>query len=209
MNKTTSLSLLLGLFLFLNLAGTPAFGDEPPLTGITIDEELAQLLKQVVPYNPPEKDALPVEQRFLFNLNKLINEDLKEQNEKYKLATAKLALRMALAMNKTVDSIEVRPNHTDFSTNSYWALGCYSEDRTQWGGCYDLTVKLFSWGNGRIINKIDVVATSSFCDGPFGSCCGGHGGYPPGIDDAWFRHFVDLGREADFPERFRVKVQER
>ena len=40
--------LFLGLFLYL--ADTLLFADEPPITGITIDDELTQLLSQIVPY---------------------------------------------------------------------------------------------------------------------------------------------------------------
>ncbi|MCL2744047.1 MAG: hypothetical protein FWE67_09355, partial [Planctomycetaceae bacterium] len=167
------------------LAGTPA------LTGIPIDKELAQLLSQIVPYNPPEKNALPEEKRFLFNLNKLLNEDLKEQYNKYKLAAAKLSLRTALALSdKIVDSIEVRWDP--------WGRG---HEKDVWGlGIPNMrgTCHFFTVSNGRIA-KIGLYVETGTCGGMFSDCCGSSGEYPHGINDTWFQHFVDLGRQEDFP----------
>ena len=206
MNKTYHRLILVGLFLYL--AGTPALANEPPLTGITIDEELAQLLAQVVPYT----GDLLKEKRFLFNLNKLINEDLKEQDEKYKPAAVKLAMRMALAINKTVDSIEVRRSTSATSYGMWqphsgtmtWDLGGVLEDKWEhWSG--EVTIVLFALKDGKFV-KINLCGIASSCSGMFTDCCG-QAAYPSGIDDAWFRHFVDLGREADFPARFRIQPQ--
>ena len=226
MNQKYHRLILLGLFLLLGIflhlactrdsAGTPAFADASPLTGIPIDEELMQLLKQVVPYDPPANNALPMEKRFLFNLNKLINEDLAEQSEKYKLAAAKLALRQALAINKTVDTIEVRrysalvkepyggysgPHGIDVKGKFWWVLGGVIEDRSQWDNTNNdygyTTNELFYLTSGRIAN-VKIYALVDTCGGVFSSCCGGTA-YPPGMDDAWFQNFVDIGRKEDFP----------
>ena len=184
---------VLFLGLFLHLAGTSAFAEEPPITGITIDEELSQLLAQIVPYIPPEKYALPVESRFLFNLNKLINEDLATQDEKYKLAACKLALRQALAINKTVDSIEVRRYDDgrrydygrkyglDVKENFFWMLGGVCDETSRnFVGYYDATIPLFLLNGGKITN-VDTYSDGGYCDGAFGSCCGGGGYYCPGV----------------------------
>jgi hypothetical protein len=190
--KNYRLILCLGLLLHLAgtpVTGTPVFSADPPLTGITIDEELTQLLKQIVPYS----GNLPVEKRFMYNLNKLLNEDLKEQNEKYKLAAAKLALRMALAINKTVDSIEVR---WDWGDRRIFSLGGVIEDSTQWDESGDLTNYLFSLKEGKIA-KVRLDVSVGACGGQFCDCCD-RGAYPPGVDDAWRQHLVDLGRLEGF-----------
>jgi len=190
------------------LAGTPRFTEPPLITGITIDEELAQLLEQVVPYDGP----LPENQRFLYNLNKLINEDLKEQDEKYKLAAAKLALRMALAINKTVDSIEVRRSLVrsrdswlkygvcvDVDGNFFsWGLGCENRDGLQFLNNATVYELFMIEEEKRHIVKVGVSVFENSCAGIFDSCCGGLE-YPRDIDDAWYQHFIDLGREVDFP----------
>ncbi|MCL2709326.1 MAG: hypothetical protein FWE95_00465 [Planctomycetaceae bacterium] len=222
MNKKYHCFVLLGIFLIL--AGTPALAtDALPLTGITIDDELKQLLAQVVPYNPQEKGTLPEEKRFMFNLNKLINEGLKEQDEKYKLAATKLALRMALAINRTVDSIEVRsiplPKvpaqfHSDLAAGTVdkrgievWTLGAYSmsseaaarwgtPDQYEWGG----SCLLFTLREGKII-RVDTSFDFGSCGGGFSWCCGIR--IPTVMDDKWEKHFDDIGRNVDFFPRQR------
>ena len=204
------------LGLFLHFADTPVFADDPPITGITIDEELSQLLKQIVPYKPQEQNALPKEKRFLFNLNKLINEDLAARDEKYKLAACKLALRMALAINKTVDSLEVRRYPFNRSVEPcgeysaqyglnikddfWWILGGEIEDRKQWDDYWGgVTSPLFFVNRGRI-SQVDVRLSTNACGGMFSSCCDTLV-CPSGLNDVWRQHFVDLGRPENFPRR--------
>ena len=185
------------------------------LKDVPMDKELEQLLSQVVPYTEVE-NPLPEEKRFLFNLNKLIREDLAAQDENYKLAACKLALHQALAITKTVDSIEVRRYpfnriaraHGDYSAkygldvngHFWWILGGVIEDRSQWDNMNNnwgaSTTDLFLLQGGKII-KVKIEALVDTCGGRFSACCGGSA-FPPGIDDAWFQCFVDLGRKEDF-----------
>jgi hypothetical protein len=122
-------------FLLLPFLGASSLAEipthnSPSIIGILIDEELAGLLKKIIPYNAPQKDALPKEKRFLFNLNKLINEDLAKQGEAYRLHICKLALRQALAINRMVDSIEVRR----YATRTKEPSGDFSGD-------FDINIK--------------------------------------------------------------------
>jgi Leucine-rich repeat (LRR) protein len=186
------------------------------ITGIPIDDELAQLLSRIVPYHADGENPLPEEKRFLFNLNKLLNEDLAAQSDQYKLAACKLALRQALAINKTVDSIEVRryASATNGVNGSYsgkyglevkgnflWILGGHIETLTQWNNSdyqlEPLTNQLFVLGDGKIRN-VTVCASVGSCGGMFTDCCADYP-YPPGLDDAWFQNFIDIERVADFP----------
>ncbi|MCL2624914.1 MAG: hypothetical protein FWD31_14725 [Planctomycetaceae bacterium] len=213
---------LLGLF-FPTISCTPQntdlsrdFAETAVITGIPVDDELRQLLSQVVPYDLPEKNALPKEKRFFYNLNTLINDDLADQDAKYKLAACKLALRQALAINTTVDSIQVRrypPNRVrepygDYSAkygpevqgNFWWVLGGEIEDSTQWKDYRgEVTSPIFVVNEGKI-TEVDINVSVNACGGMFSSCCDTLV-YPSGLNDAWFQHFVDLGKRGDFPLR--------
>ena len=198
------------VFLLFDLAGTPASAETPLITGIPIDEELAELLSQV---NRPNRHG-----NFFSPLNRLINEDLAEQSDEYKLAAAKLALRVALAINRVVDSIEVRRycalegrtgagkyrgrlHGNNVSGDFYWTLGAYSENPGKLGywdeTCHGVTLRLFTLREGKIA-RINLLIDMGACGGKF-SCCCLVTGCPPGIDDAWLQHFIDLGRADDFP----------
>ena len=67
-------------------------------------------------------------------------------------------------------------------------------------GHSDATNALFLLSGGKIIS-VNVCAVGGFCDGTFGTCCGWNEFYFPGLDDAWFQHFVDLGKPGSFPWR--------
>ncbi len=179
---------------------------ERPFAGIRPDAELKGLLKQVVPYTVTGPKMLEPEKRFLFNLNKLINEDLAAQSEAYKLAVCKLALRQALAITPTVDSIEVRRNPfysgTKPPNETVWALGGDVEESSLWrqdcdNTFSDSTTLLFTLKEGKI-TKVNVTAIVVSCGGKFSDCCS-QSADPPHLDEAWYQNFVDLGREADFP----------
>ena len=197
MTKKRYLVILSVLFFVLFFAAHAHSSDAPLITGVPIDEELAALLEQVVPGS-----TLPEERRFLLNLNKLLNEDLAAQSDAYKLAAAKLALRMALAINKNVDSIAVMRNPFDTPSDGsfVWALGGDFEERIKWDDLNpDITAMtncLYMVKDGKII-KIDRTALVDTCGGVFSNCCG-HSASAPGFDDAWFQHYVDLGRLEGF-----------
>ena len=174
MTKKCCLVILSALFFIPLFAAQTHSADAPLLTGIPVDEELAELLKQVIPYIPPEKDALPEEKRFLFNLNKLLNEDLSEQSNAYKLAAAKIALRTALAMNKMVDSIEVRRSASPTEYGMWrpreevwltWDLGGVIEDEDKWEHLNgEVTIVLFALKGGKIV-KVNLRGIVGSCGG--------------------------------------------
>lgn len=177
-----------------------------PLTGIQADAELKQLLERVAPYTVTGRKMLEPEKRFLYNLNKLINEDLAAQSETYKLAVCKLALRQALAITPTVDSIEVRRNPFHSGTKppeaTVWALGGVVEDSSLWrqdcdNTFGDITTLLFTLQGGSI-SKVNVTSITISCGGMFSDCCS-QSADPPHLDEAWYQSFAAIGREMDFP----------
>lgn len=221
---------LIAVILFWGcFAVAPLIAETPLITGVPMDEELTGLLSQVVPYQIDGEDVLPKEGRFLFELNRLINEDLKEQSDEYKRAACKLALQTALAINKTVDSIEVRRNnyngHHSLMRASdgrfFWILGGNVEEPTKWrieghrveennmdGGVFhhlEVTVHLFILKEGEII-YVDPFVSANACGGMFSSCCD-YSAEPDGLyTDVWLRSLIDITKQEDSSIAVRCRL---
>lgn len=207
-------AVLAGFVILLSTEFSPhrsfAQGQKPNVpAGEPTDPELERLLAMVRPYQGDEENPIPPENRFPAALETLLEYDLADESDAFKLSVRKLALRYALRMNRVLDSVEVRwngfllPGSTPFPPDRRgWTLGA-EIDRPVWepgrtrGGYDEATAGLFSFRDEKLVG-INLDITVGACGGEFSDCCADQLS-PFRIDDAWLKDFVDLGLARDFP----------
>ncbi|MDR1960454.1 MAG: hypothetical protein LBQ54_15700 [Planctomycetaceae bacterium] len=158
------------------------------------------------------KTEYPKEERLLYNLDRLLKEDLAAQSDEYKAAARAIVLHVAREFNPDADSILVK-KYTEKeanreSKNLYWVIAGYTDSeyhgRGGSGGAEETTIfRFLVINNGKIIH-INTEGMLGTCGGLWSDCCAGSSWTPNG-DETFFNNFITLGLVDDFPFPSLVK----